>query len=908
MFGVWRVLVVDTDQVQSLKCGNVLMVTFAAKTECAELFAKRFEALTGNAPFPWQECLFLRFLSDKVPPADVSLPTGTGKTSIMAIWLLALAETSSVDSRQNSIPRRLTWIVNRRVVVDQATNEVEQIRRRVNDPAIGELEPIRSALRKLSGETSGEILGISTLRGQFEDNAEWRGNPSRPAVIVGTVDMIGSRLLFSGYGAGFKSKPLHAGFLGQDVLLVHDEAHLEPAFQELLITIREEQKRCREFGKFHVMALSATSRAKSGVFGLTEVEKNIPYEMPAPSETPLHVIWRRQGAKKTISLHENKEEGKLANEIADLALDKKFKDSGRAILVFVRKVEDVKGIAKQLKSANQRVRPFTGTMRGFERDNLVKEDAIFRRFLPGAEADGTTVYLVCTSAGEVGVNISADHLICDLSPFDGMVQRFGRVNRFGNRDDTEIHVVYPVKFEKDNDLDDRRQRTLELLKKLPDGQASPIALGELNAEDCQAAFTPTPKIFSATDILFDSWALTTIRGKLPGRPAVEPYLHGVSEYEPPETHVAWREEVGIVSGKLLEQYDPEELLDAYPLKPLELLRDRSDRVLKYLKELAKRLPEAPVWLLTDDGSVEVFTLEKLVNDNNKDRINDSTVLLPPSVGGLSEGSLDGVSDIADEVADRWRDASGTQRRIRVWDDDRQLSGKINGMRLIRTIDTDSGTDDELEEDEVVSHRYWHWYELPKVADNDGSERDAGAVLWQVHTDDVVKEANRIVDQLPLSDELRNAVVVAARFHDYGKRRPLFQRIIGNVNINTLLAKSGRKKQPYTLNDSYRHEFASLLDVQNESEFLELSEDMKEVVLHLVATHHGRGRPHFPAEEAYDPEATDEKNSIIAAQVPQRFARLQRKYGRWGLAYLESLLRAADYAASANPSAFWAGER
>ena len=560
------------------------MVTFAAKTECTELFAKRFEALTGNAPFPWQECLFLWLLSDKIPPADVSLPTGTGKTSIMAIWLLALAEKLAEDSRQNPIPRRLTWVVNRRVVVDQATNEAEQIRRRVNDPAIVELEPIRSALRKLSGETSGEILGISTLRGQFEDNAEWRGDPSRPAVIVGTVDMIGSRLLFSGYGIGFKARPLHAGFLGQDVLLVHDEAHLEPAFQELLIAIREEQKRCGEFGKFHVMALSATSRAKNGAFGLTQVEKDVPNEMPDPSETPLHVIWRRQGSKKTISLHENKEEGKLANEIADLALEKKFKDSGRAVLVFVRRIEDVKGIAKKLKSANQRVQPFTGTMRGFERDKLVKEDAIFRRFLPGAEADGATVYLVCTSAGEVGVNISADHLICDLSPFDSMVQRFGRVNRFGDRNDTEIHVFYPAEFKKDNELDDRRQRTLALLKKLPDGQASPNALGELNVEDCQAAFTPTPRILSTTDILFDSWALTTIRVSFPGRPAVEPYLHGVSEYEPPETHVAWREEVGVVSGKLLEQYDPENLLDTYPLKPLELLRDRSDRVLKDLKE------------------------------------------------------------------------------------------------------------------------------------------------------------------------------------------------------------------------------------------------------------------------------------------------------------------------------------
>ena len=51
----------------------------------------------------------------------------------------------------------------------------------------------------------------------------------------------------------------------------------------------------------------------------------------------------------------------------------------------------------------------------------------------------------------------------------------------------------------------------------------------------------------------------------------------------------------------------------------------------------------------------------------------------------------------------------------------------------------------------------------------------------------------------------------------------------------------------------------------------------------------------------DPEPKGRNVDDIAAEVPRRFARLQRKFGRWGLAYLESLLRAADYAASANPS-------
>jgi CRISPR-associated endonuclease/helicase Cas3 len=70
---------------------------------------------------------------------------------------------------------------------------------------------------------------------------------------------------------------------------------------------------------------------------------------------------------------------------------------------------------------------------------------------------------------------------------------------------------------------------------------------------------------------------------MPGRPTVEPYLHGIREWEPPETYVAWRNEVGIITGELLDCHEPEELLEDYPLKPRELLRDRSDRVFEQLQ-------------------------------------------------------------------------------------------------------------------------------------------------------------------------------------------------------------------------------------------------------------------------------------------------------------------------------------
>ena len=79
-------------------------------------------------------------------------------------------------------------------------------------------------------------------------------------------------------------------------------------------------------------------------------------------------------------------------------------------------------------------------------------------------------------------------------------------------------------------------------------------------------------------------------------------------------------------------------------------------------------------------------------------------------------------------------------------------------------------------------------------------------------------------------------------------------------------------------------------------------EMQELVLHLVAAHHGYARPHFPHECAGDsPNHSTMAAAEMARQVPRRFARLQRRYGRWGLAYLEALLRAADYEASARPT-------
>jgi len=449
-------------------------------------FRLAFSQLTGApGPFPWQEKLYVEWFAKGTIPSSCVLPTGLGKTNVIAVWLIALAHGAQ-------LPRRLVYVVNRRTVVDQTTNEAEKLRENLNILGIPGLDSI----------------SISTLRGQFRDNREWSTDPSRPAIITGTVDMVGSRLLFSGYGVGFKAKPLHAAFLGQDALIVHDEAHLEPAFQKLIERIAEEQARCGDRLRLRVMELTATTRgAASGeTFQLTDEEQNPPEFIPGPSpaEPSIYTVWRRLASAKKLVLSDVEDDKDAAKEMARKALA--HKDKRAAVLIFARTIDAVMTIAGELEKTKRAVLLLTGTMRGKERDALMDKDD-FRRFGKNG-GEGDTVYLVCTSAGEVGIDISADHMVCDLSTWESMAQRFGRVNRYGLRADAHSDVVYPLAFEENHKLTLARRATLLLVQELK-GDASPRALGRLR-DRCAGAYSPEPLIPVATDILFDAWALTSI--------------------------------------------------------------------------------------------------------------------------------------------------------------------------------------------------------------------------------------------------------------------------------------------------------------------------------------------------------------------------------------------------------------
>src|SRR4051794_30867038 len=135
-------------------------------------FDTAFQALTGFPPFGWQRRLYEQHFSRGDIPAALDLPTGLGKTSVMAVWLIARALLN------RPLPRRLVYVVDRRAVVDQATE-------------------VATRLAEQAPEALGlTALPVSTLRGQHADNRRWLEDPAAPAIVVGTIDMVGSRLLF----------------------------------------------------------------------------------------------------------------------------------------------------------------------------------------------------------------------------------------------------------------------------------------------------------------------------------------------------------------------------------------------------------------------------------------------------------------------------------------------------------------------------------------------------------------------------------------------------------------------------------------------------------------------------------------------------------------------------------------
>lgn len=888
-------------------------------TDASIQFDAAFRALTGYSPMRWQGRLFKR-LTKSIPTKGCDLPTGLGKTSFIPIWLIALA--SQADSESINLPRRLIYIVNRRTVVDQATRVVEEIRRRLHEPTNPSwethtqvLRQLLNALRKLSAGLDDLPLAISTLRGELADNEEWKADPARAAIIIGTIDMIGSKLLFSGYGDGRYHRTHHAGLIGQDSLIVHDEAHLTPAFSELLKGIADAQDRLREKHPVRVTELSATVRGSSNDVLTLE-----------PEDEKDSIVQQRLDAEKNLHLYKVGED-ELVVSLVKLAL--KHEASPCTVLIYVQSPESAQSVATALGkelggNSAPRIALLTGTMRGHERDRLVQENAVYRSLLNREKPVERTMYLVSTSAGEVGVDFDADHMVCDLTTLDSMIQRLGRVNRRGGKNRTARIDVVAEQKSKPSEPDEAVKLTQAILARLDrrvDGahNASPRCLRELlqllDDSERSNAFSPRPETPPLTDILLDAWSLTSIARPMPGRPEVAPYLHGLVDKGPPETYVVWRKEVKVLEEAGVDLETLRDWFRACRIEARERLRDRSDRVKSALQKLLEKHRKQdqgrdfPVVLLDERGEAEQLWLSKILEKHFG--LAYRTIVLPVEAGGLNaqHGTLDSsVVDHAPDVTEpvngtdqdrrreRWvvTETDGAERRERFTTGETAPSTPANLRELERvTLNAvPEGADDNVEARYLVL-----LVSLRQSALEDPEIARTAQTLAQ-HTSYIEGHAASVAKTLKLDRELTQALITAARWHDRGKDRPVWQRFACNANPAVPLAKSMRYLHGRALG-GYRHEFGSLLEAQTDEALKKewaSKPELLDLILHLVAAHHGWARPHFEPN-AWDHARTTRDNEQAAAEVMRRFGRLQQCFGRWGLAWLESLLRCADIAAS-----------
>ena len=867
-------------------------------------FDKAFEALTSHYPMRWQARLFSRLRSGvEIPPA-CDIPTGLGKTSVIPIWLIAVAQ--QAEKGRVSLPRRLVYIVNRRTVVDQASNVVMGIRERLMEPCKSEWAEHESTLNSLAGSlrkltSRSPLVGISTLRGELADNEEWKDDPARAAIVVGTIDMVGSKLLFSGYGDGPYKRAHHAGLIGQDTMFVHDESHLTPAFSDLIRRVEEIQVSDHEPRPIRVMELSATQRS-SGAEDVFQLEDGDLEPM----------VLARLDAHKCLLLHSPK--GKQVQQLVDLAHEH---DRFQAkVLVYVRSPEDAQLVSDGLRNKLgtdpfNRVALLTGTMRGRERDRLVTEQLVYAQmFNPDARPD-ETVYLVSTSAGEVGIDIDADHMVCDLTTLDSMIQRLGRVNRRGGeRRNARVDVVWTDKDEDPkNEVGKSVAKTLQIFKEWAesgtiDASARNVLkrIQELSDEDYGRAFSPKPAVPPLTDILLDAWALTSI-DDMPGRPDVAPYLHGQTN-DPPETYIAWRNEVSLFERHCIDDSQLHSWFRSCRIRSDERLSDRTDSVKTFLRSLHSEHKKRrendgnfAVVMLSERGKVEMLRLADVVERS----IEYATLVLPVEAGGLDpNGMLDHTKiepvqdiDVADAIdgdlrRERWLCRSGETQEWK-----RLLSGESKWSEL-EPDGWSERTRIELENSEESDEGLYLVLRMPgkQLAAEDPGIAAFRQTLAE-HKKRIGCHMESIADRLGLEPHIGSALVSAAIRHDDGKDRRIWQHYARNDDIEPL-AKSERYRRPSELG-GYRHELGSMLDAMRDDSLVNAEE--RELVLHVIAAHHGHARPYFP-DRGFDNERFGTlENQQAAIEVMQRFGRLQDRFGRWGLVWLESLMRCADVAAS-----------
>ncbi len=918
-------------------------------------FSAFFRDIHGCDPFPWQARLTEQVLTRKAWPKVVDLPTGSGKTAVLDTAVFAIA------AHPTFAPRRIVFVIDRRIVVDQVCERAQQIERRLNDADTPILRRVHASLRKLG---DGPLLGVSALRGGVPIDDAWAQQPDNPWVVVSTVDQFGSRLLFRGYGVTPRMRPVHAGLAGNDCLVFLDEVHLSAPFAETLARVAELPAGPLP-RRFVTVEMSATpTNTTTERFALepqTDLEEcpELRRRVEAAKEAALVSVQKADAIPAAVL--------KLVNSVD--RSNRRGEPLVRSIGVVVNRVRTARETHDRLMTAGYRAHLLTGRMRPLDRiEALGKIGPVVD---PDSEVPGDELnVVVATQAIEVGADFSFDALISECAAVDSLRQRFGRLDRRGTWSGRAgiparawiLGLKTVVGSKKPDPIYGMSvKETWDELTNRSEG--GPLDVGPMALQGFpDSACAPRPRAPLLLKTHLDAWVQT---GPEPiVQPSIDWFLHGIEQSRLPEVSILWRFDRSSDALRLVPPRQAETLQVPISAAKSWLVGDSEVDVAdvsqvgdtQHTRETSEtHTPGWVRWLGFGGGAEEGIGVESIQPGE--------VLVVDPALGGLNAGTWDPSStEPVEDLGDAAQFAYGRKTTLRL--DPR-----------LHYVAAPPSPANEATADESASDRITHWldsvfsdpadwlseaiakfrngFEIDVV----GAVEDGDDLRYYILTEQHEQTKRRLVDaamldgsdatgsftgtkstlsehlagvgarageiakRLELSPETAADLRLAGELHDLGKVDPRFQlQLVGGDPVE-LEMRSGSplaKSLPgvprvWKYPRGMRHEVASVALIESNDDVLATAHD-KALVLHLVASHHGFARPLPPIVEDSDPQTltydlnghqmetgSDFVQSSIALDAADRFWCLVERYGYHGLAWLEAILRLADHQQSAKES-------
>ncbi|ERH21304.1 CRISPR-associated endonuclease Cas3-HD [Actinomyces johnsonii F0542] len=914
-------------------------------------FTDFFREITGHEPRDYQVRLAERLASGE-PPSHLSVPTGMGKTfAVLLGWLYALAQDAEQASRRRRrrvVPLRLHLVVDRRAVVDDSFEAAQTISKAIGEgagsrPAVQQAaEALRSAF---AIPAEADVLEVRRLRGGLADAdrdlTEHTRYPSRPAIIVGTLDMTVSRLLFRGYQLSPYRRSIDAALTGMDAFWVLDEAHLSGQALTTLSVLRSEENRLEDrcggsVPGLQIMPMTATPMTLPTLHREADQESAPGLSLDWEEECRLDPqLAARRAHRDSVPVDVHCVNGKAAAALTEQACTRmKELSQGESLVVFCNTLDTVKkvvaGLKKEIRNLGDqapRLDVMVGGMPARRSEDAVKRLSPYRTGAEGRQ-DAQATVVVATSTLEVGADLDFTHLLTESCQAGSLVQRLGRVNRVGARSDGSVAIVHST-TSKDPihggaadavvDLIDGATTLGEVVKRLDevDGREELV-----NAT--QVPVVIPPNVFAAYLRTMGS------RNDAP----VHPWIRRLADPRP-DAFIVFRKSVGDLAG-----VSPEALQE-------DLTRWRPD-----LRAEAWSVP------LSDARDVSSQALKKqalvIIDPTTEDtpRIFEAGVSLPDLVPGQIIVMAPGKDSNPYGLEGAGRDYSGqhvmpgataeevSKELVSLATGTDQGPGWRQAAILTDLSGGDVRTDDPyadlLEEaallavppgwqidDDVIgadSRHPWLHLRLVEAATERpvSTEDDADERTLCGHGDQVGERAGQWARAIGLPENLVEDLVTAGRHHDDGKADSRMQAALGAAVDESgflLLEDPGQRKRRTPLSKSrlprrywnrsmrmagvpsgWRHEAASADYLEEQLERAEQTAHDPDLVMHLVLSHHGRFRGPGPVclpEHGTTPRHQN-PNDPSWAEAISRFHRLNDRYGPYTLALIETILRLADW--------------